>query len=176
MFIPGVAITAVTFPGVVVHEFAHQLFCRIFGVAIFEVKYFQIGNPAGYVVHEPVRNPVHQLFIGTGPFFVNTILAALIAFPAALPIGMGEGNFVDYLLLYLGVSIGMHAFPSTGDAKTMWNGLMLGENTPPWLKAVTLPVVGLIYLGALGSVIWLDLFYGMAVALGIPAILMGLMV
>jgi hypothetical protein len=172
MFIPGAVITAVTFPGVVVHEFAHQLFCRLFGVAIFEVKYFQFGNPAGYVIHEPVRNPVHQLFIGTGPFFVNTILAALIAFPAALPVALGEASFIDYVLIYLGVCIGMHAFPSTGDAKTMWNGLMKGENTPLWLKAVTAPVVGLIYLGALGSMVWLDLFYGMAVALGFPAILM----
>lgn len=172
MFIPGAVVTAVTFPGVVVHEFAHQLFCRLFRVAVFEVKYFQFGNPAGYVLHEPVRNPVHQLFIGIGPFIVNTILAALIAFPAALPIKFGEATFVDYLLVYLGVCVGMHAFPSTGDAKTMWNSLMKGEDTPLWLKAVTLPVVGIIYLGALGSFFWLDLFYGAAVALGFPAVLM----
>ncbi|WP_298737005.1 DUF3267 domain-containing protein [uncultured Chitinophaga sp.] len=176
MFIPGAAITAVTFPGVVVHEFAHQLFCRMFGVAIFEVKYFQFGNPAGYVIHEPVRNPVHQLFIGIGPFFVNTILAALIAFPAALPLTLGEASFIDYLLLYLAVSVGMHAFPSTGDASSIWNGLIRGENTPLWLKAITAPVVGLIYLGALGSMVWLDLIYGMAVAMGFPAVLMQLVI
>ena len=176
MFVPGIVISAVTFPGVVVHEFAHQLFCRMFGVAIFEVKYFQMGNPAGYVIHEPVRNPVHQLLIGIGPFIVNTLLAAIIAFPAAIPVfKFGTGDPLDYLLLYLALSIGMHAFPSTGDAKTMWQSLWHGDDTPKWLKVLTVPVVGIIYLGAIGSFFWLDLFYGMAVSFGLPALLIKMM-
>ncbi|GAA0530078.1 metalloprotease family protein [Chitinophaga japonensis] len=176
MFVPGIVISAVTFPGVVVHEFAHQLFCRLFGVAIFEVKYFQFGNPAGYVLHEPVRNPVHQLWIGIGPFIINSVLAAIIAFPAAIPVfKFGTGSFIDYLLLYLAVSIGMHAFPSTGDAQTMWNSLIRGADTPLWLKVITVPVVGIIYLGALGSFFWLDLLYGMGVSFGLPALLIKVM-
>jgi hypothetical protein len=175
-FVPGIIITIVTFPGVVAHELAHQLFCRLCGVAVFEVKYFQPANPAGYVIHEPVRNPVHQLWIGIGPFIVNTLLAVIIAFPAAIPVmKFSSGNALDYLLLYLSISIGMHAFPSIGDAQTMWNTLWHGEDTPKWLKVVTVPVVGIIYAGAMGSFFWLDLFYGIGVSLGLPVLLIKLM-
>jgi hypothetical protein len=175
-FIPGIIITIATFPGVVVHELAHQLFCRWCGVAVFEVKYFQPANPAGYVLHEPVRNPVHQLLIGIGPFIVNTLLAVIIAFPAAIPVmKFSSGNPLDYLLLYLSISIGMHAFPSTGDAQTMWQTLWHGENTPVWLKVVLVPVMFIIYAGALGSFFWLDLAYGLAVSLGLPVLLIKMM-
>lgn len=172
MFIPGIFIAAVTFPGVIVHEFAHQLFCRLCGVAIFEVKYFQMDNPVGYVKHEAVRNPVHQLLISTGPFIINTLLALLIAFPAAIPVFLfDEGTLLDYMLLYLGMSIAMHAFPSTGDATVMWHTIWRGENVPVWLKIITVPVTVLIYLGALGSRVWLDLIYGMGVAFGLPILI-----
>jgi hypothetical protein len=175
-FIPGIIITIITFPGVVVHELAHQLFCRWCGVAVFEVKYFQPANPAGYVLHEPVRNPVHQLLIGIGPFIVNTLLAVIIAFPAAIPVmKFSSGNPQDYLLLYLSISIGMHAFPSTGDAQTMWQTLWHGENTPVWLKAVLVPVMVIIYAGALGAFFWLDLAYGLGVSLGLPVLLIKMM-
>lgn len=53
-FIPGELISALTFPGVILHEWAHKLFCKRLGVKVLEVKYFQIGKKvAGYVVHEP---------------------------------------------------------------------------------------------------------------------------
>ncbi|HEY9256455.1 metalloprotease family protein [Chitinophaga sp.] len=172
MFIPGIAITLITFPGVIVHEFAHQLFCRLFGVAIFEVKYFQVANPAGYVIHEIPRNPVHQLMISIGPFFVNTLLGFIIAFPAAIPVVQFEsGTLFDYILLYLGISIAMHAFPSIGDAKSMWQILWHGKDTPIWLKILAIPVAGLIMIGALGSFFWLDLAYGIFVAIGLPKLI-----
>ncbi|RAJ85341.1 putative zincin peptidase [Chitinophaga dinghuensis] len=168
-FIPSILITILTFPGVVVHELAHQLFCRLFGVAVFEVKYFQVGNPAGYVIHEQPKNPVHQLLISIGPFFLNTILGILIAFPAILPIAQfGEPNMLDYLMIYLGVSIAIHAFPSTGDANSIWQIVVHGENTPLWLKILCFPIVVIIYIGAIGSVIWLDFAYGVGVAVFLP--------
>jgi len=175
MFVPGILITMLTFPGVIVHEFAHQLFCRLFGVAIFEVKYFQVANPAGYVIHEIPRNPIHQLMISIGPFIVNSLLGLIIAFPAAIPVVVFKsGTLFDYVLLYLGISIAMHAFPSLGDAKSMWSILWHGENTPLWLKIVTVPVAGVILLGALGSFFWLDLAYGIFIAIGLPKIIIAL--
>lgn len=67
-FIPGFLITILTFPGVIVHELAHQIFCRICRVAVFDVCYFKFGNPAGYVVHEHPKNAYSQILIGIGPF------------------------------------------------------------------------------------------------------------
>jgi hypothetical protein len=174
-FIPGPLIAPLTFPGVVVHELAHQLFCRWFRVAVFEVCYFRFGNPAGYVLHEHPRTAGQQILIGIGPFFINSLLGALISLPAAIPaMRFDTATGLDVLLLWLGVSIAMHAFPSTGDAKTIWAAVRSAE-TPLPAKIVAAPIVGLIGLGAVGSVVWLDLFYGMGMALLIPNVLILLM-
>ena len=52
MIIPGFLISLVTFPGVIVHELAHVVFCRLTKTPILSVCYFRLGNPAGYVIHE----------------------------------------------------------------------------------------------------------------------------
>lgn len=171
-FIPGFLISIITFPGVIVHELAHQLFCRICRVAVFDVCYFRFGNPAGYVVHEIPKSPYQNILIGIGPFFLNTILGALIALPAAVPVfnfgvKLGANSVADYLLIWVGVSIAMHSFPSTGDAKSLWNSVMKKE-TPLLAKIFAAPIVILIYIGAAGSIVWLDFFYGAAAATFIP--------
>jgi len=174
-FIPGFVITLVTFPGVIVHELAHQLFCRYFKVPVFKVVYFQVGNPAGYVVHEAVRNKAQGILISVGPFIVNTAIGALISLPAALPVfTFHTAGPLDYVLIYLGVSIAMHAFPSRGDAGVIWHSIK-EENTPAWVRIIGYPVVGLIYLGSLGSFFWLDVLYGVGVAVGLPNLIIYLL-
>ena len=74
------------------------------------------------------------------------------------------------LLIWLGVSITMHAFPSTGDVASIW-AADRSRGTGLATRVIATPIVGLIYLGALGSFFWLDLFYGIAVAAALPAAL-----
>jgi len=168
MFIPGILISIATFPGIIVHELAHQLFCRWFKVPVFKVVYFQTENPVGYVLHEIPSNKWHSIMISIGPFIINTIVGALIAFPGALPVfKFGNAGVLDYILIYLGVSIAMHAFPSSGDANAIWQHVK-DKQTSLWVKIVAYPVVGLIYLGSLGSFFWLDLLYGIGIAVGLP--------
>jgi Putative zincin peptidase len=172
--IPGPLIALVTFPGVIVHELAHQLFCRWFRVPVLKVCYFRVGNPAGFVIHEPPAKSYQSLFISIGPFLINTLLGALIAFPAALPvIKFGVGDLLDYLLIWLGVSIAMHAIPSTEDAKSLWKSVN-GPGVSSVARFLVAPIVGTIYLAALGRVFWLDLLYGVGVAVGIPTLLVAL--
>jgi hypothetical protein len=173
--IPGWIIGLLTFPGVIVHELAHQLFCRWARVAIFEVKYFQLKNPAGYVLHERTNNPLKNVLIGVGPFIVNSVLGALIAMPAIISVMKFEsGSPLEYLLMWLGISITMHAFPSIGDAANIWKSVTAKE-TNLLVKIIGAPVVGLIYLGALGSVFWLDLVYGLAISYAVPLVLIKVM-
>src|ERR1700749_2263344 len=110
-FIPGFIITLATFPGVIVHELAHQLFCRWFKVPVFKVVYFQTKNPVGYVLHEQAKSAYQSVFISVGPLIINTVLCFIIGFSAALPIKFNSGNPLDYVLMYLAVAIGAHAFP-----------------------------------------------------------------
>jgi len=173
--IPGFIISIITFPGVIVHELAHQLFCRLCNIAVIEVCYFRLGNPAGYVRHEIPKKASQNILIGIGPFFVNTIVGALITTPAAIQII----KFHDYsnplylLLAWLGISIAMHSFPSTGDAKSIWSSIWSRE-TGVLAKIIGTPIVGLIYICAIGSVVWLDLIYGAAVAMFLPNVLISI--
>ena len=172
MFIPGIIISIITFPGVIVHELAHQLFCRWFKIPVFEVCYFRFENPIGYVIHEPAKKGYQTILISIGPFIINTILAFLIAFPAAMQFKFDDANFFDYILIYLGVSIGSHAFPSTGDAQTLWESVMKSDEHSLLTKIFVAPIVGFIYLGALGSFFWLDFAYGFAISMGLPYIIL----
>ena len=83
-----------------------------------------------------------------------------------------DANFFDYILIYLGVSIGSHAFPSTGDAQTLWESVMKSDEHSLLTKIFVAPIVGFIYLGALGSFFWLDFAYGFAISMGLPYIIL----
>lgn len=41
-------ITLVTFPGVIVHEAAHMLFCRVRRVAVLDVCFLRFEDPVGH--------------------------------------------------------------------------------------------------------------------------------
>jgi hypothetical protein len=179
--IPRLAVVLMTFPGVIVHEFAHALFCKLFGIEIYEIRYFKFDptrpvnsraqGPIGYVISAPARNAWQSLMICLGPFIVNTVVGGLIAIPAAIPVfQFGQGDALDFFLCWLGISIAMHAFPSPGDADTLWRAIK-SPKAPLAAKIVGLPIMGLIYLGVVGSVAWLDLLYGIAVVGFIPRIL-----
>ncbi len=173
MFIPGVFISILTFPGVVIHELSHQLCCRYFKIPVYQVCYFRFGNPAGYVIHGQPQNWVQHVLISTSPFFLNSLLAALISFPSVFRVFEFENSasFLDCILIWLGVSIAMHAIPSTGDANSMLTALS-DKKVPIFAKFCIFPLAGLIYILAVGSVVWLDLFYGVTASLALPQILL----
>jgi hypothetical protein len=171
-FIPGPIIAILSFPGVIVHEFAHVLFCKFRNVAIFDVCYIRMGNPAGYVVHENSNNFYSTFLISMGPFFVNTILCLLICLPAYMPIKyFNIEHPLSYLLIWLGVSIGMHAIPSNQDANNIFEQAKEKVKEKNLLALISFPLVGLIYVFNLLRFFWADLIYGVAIGIGIPALI-----
>lgn len=168
MIIPGFLITWITFPGVIIHELAHELFCRLTGTPVLKVCYFRFGNPSGYVIHQHPSSAWKHILIGFGPLLVNTIAGLLIAL-AALPLARSEDMKVPHgILIWLAISVAMHSFPSTGDARSIWHGIWKRESSV-LTKFVGTPLVGLIYVGAVGSMVWLDAIYGVGVCVGLPA-------
>ncbi|MGE5610481.1 MAG: DUF3267 domain-containing protein [Bacillota bacterium] len=172
IIIPGWLISLLTFPGVIVHEAAHFLFCRLLGVAVFDVCYFRVGNPAGYVIHEPTASFNKTFLISVGPFIVNSLLCILLCFPAFVPVRVFESkDAFSYLLIYLGVTIGMHAFPSTHDAQNLWRGAIAAAKGLNPLAVLSFPLVILIYIANALSFFWFDVFYGLGLGLGLPEII-----
>jgi hypothetical protein len=174
MFIPGEIISILTFPGIIVHEFAHMLFCRLRRVAILDACYFRVGNPAGYIVHENSASFTTTFLISMGPFFVNTILCLLICMPAYMPISVFQLDHpFSYFLMWLGVSIGMHAVPSNQDAGNVYAQAREQMKRRNPIALISFPVIWLIYLFNLLRIVWADLIYGIAIGVGIPYLIFG---
>jgi hypothetical protein len=172
IIIPGFLIAIVTFPGVIVHEAAHMFFCKLRRVAVFDMCFFRIGDPAGYIVHEEIKDFTTAFLVCVGPLFINTLLCMVICFPAFVPVRMlGVEHPLSYVLLWLGLSIGMHAFPSNQDAQNLFyhaKKAAKGFNPLAWLS---FPLVGLIFLANVLSVFWFDCIYGVFIGLLLPEML-----
>jgi TPR repeat protein len=159
----GLLISIVTFPGVVVHELAHVAFCKFTDTRVLKACYFRVGNPTGYVIHEQPSTVWRNILIGVGPFFVNTFLGFMLGI-IAIPLHMDwdHPTPAQLLLLWLGVSIAMHSFPSTGDARNIWHAVW-SKGAPISARVIGSPLVIVIFAGAIGSIFWLDALYGVGV-------------
>jgi len=168
-FIPGFLIAMATFPGVIVHEAAHLLFCRLGKLAVFDVCYFRIGNPSGYVIHQGTTNFLKIWMVGMGPFFINSALCVLFCSAAFMPVWeLDIHDPLAYFFYWLGLSMGMHAFPSTQDVEGLW-ALMPAETKKFNLLAiVSYPIVALVHILNLLRVVWADLGYGIAIGVLAP--------
>jgi hypothetical protein len=169
MFLPGWLISIATFPGVIVHEMAHLLFCRWRRVAVLEVCYFRFGNPAGYVMHERTEDFTSTFLVSLGPFFINSVLCLLICIPAAIPMRVFDRpDPLTYVVAWLGISIGMHAIPSAQDAQNIWDAAKSAARDWHPLAIVSFPLVVLIYIGNALRFFWFDAIYAIAIGLWLP--------
>ncbi|ADB62362.1 conserved hypothetical protein [Haloterrigena turkmenica DSM 5511] len=180
-------------PGVVVHELAHKQVCHLVGVPVREVAYFRFGDPPGYVRHAQPGRYRESFAISVAPFLVNTVVsvAAFLGF-AALASSLGIADALAHAtaepvasanalrdslvaapsgelaltvaLGWLGLAVGVQAFPSTSDANTLWTrSRSEWRRTPVVLLGV--PVVVVIYLVNLLSWLWADVIYALGLCL-----------
>jgi hypothetical protein len=165
-FIPGPVIAFLTFPGVIVHEAAHLFFCKLFKLQVYDVCFLRFGNPAGYVVHEKTDNFKALFFVSIGPFIINTLLCMLFCTPSFLPVWeLKVSDPLAYFFYWLGLSIGMHAFPSTGDLGNLWKVAPRMARSGNILAIFSLPFTAVLYVLNFARIIWADLGYGIAVGI-----------
>ena len=84
----------------------------------------------------------------------------------------GQTDLLSYFWIWLGVSIGMHAFPSTQDARNLWQAAKQAAKTRNLLALASFPLVVLIYAANLLSFFWIDYLYGLAIGLGLPELVL----
>lgn len=165
--IPGWLISLLTFPGVIIHEMAHLKMCQKRGIPVGEVVFFQIGNPAGYVQHAEPETYLDTLAVSGAPFLLNSFIAVLFftmmvglttvaqGTTGALKMALG---LISLIIIWLGFSTGMHAIPSSGDAKNLWRRSKKDWNSS-LLALLGFPIAAFIYTGNLLRIIWFDLIY-----------------
>lgn len=173
--IPGWLVALATFPGVIVHEMGHQFFCKLYRLPVYSVCYFRIGNPAGFVIHERAESYRQAFWISVGPLVVSTLLTGIIGFPVAMMFDMsGPVSPLFWVLGWLAVSIGMHAFPSGGDAKNLWGESKQALKKGNIAALIGFPMVIAIRIANVLSIVWFDAIYAVGVMLFIPRLIVHL--
>lgn len=173
-FIPGWLISVLTFPGVIAHELAHKFFCDLARVPVYEVKYFQFGNPAGYVIHAHPQDLRSSFLISVGPLLVNTALCSLLTLAAAFPffiLDVKDPNPVFSLLMWVGISIGMHAFPSNEDMANFKASVVNAKGSGIALLFARF-LSGIFALANALRIIWFDAIYAVGVSMAMPLLVL----
>ena len=158
-------------PGVVTHEMSHHIFCKMFNVKVIKVCYYNFKDSSGYVRHERPKHLYQDVLIAIAPFFLNTFIGSLVAYPTIInkfsTLGLLSLNWPDILRIIISISICMQAIPSKSDALSMWN--FVGESGTNFLLKVTAKliiaplVLMVLLLNFLSSFLKIDLFYGICI-------------
>ena len=167
IFIPGIVITILTFPGFIMQTVARRFWCDLLGVQVYEAQYFK-----GKIVHERIDSPARVALLIFAPFTVNTVLCGVLFFPVGFSSFLGsdatgQEATIQSLLAWAGISIGMHALPT----QTTFNEYL--EDLPEHMRHGRFYFM-LSEIGAFFSLIdflkwfWLDLVYALVVGLTTP--------
>jgi hypothetical protein len=112
--------------------------------------------------------------VATAPFFVSTSVAVTASLVGTLPVYFqATGAFADFAppaFAWLGFSFALHAFPSSGDADSLWQDVT-GNSFGFLPKMLLVPVVGLIRVTQFGSRLWLDALFAILV-IAVPPLLL----
>ena len=170
-----ILLSYLTFPGIIVHEFAHAWACRRLGIRVAKVCYLRFGNPQGFVLHERPSSALQHIMVAVAPFFVSTLLALAISFATCLLVQSSAPsetcNTVMLLAVWCSFSLALHALPSSGDADALWADVKSPE-VGFFAKILLLPVVGVIRLAQQGSRFWLDILFALMIVALPPVVLL----
>ena len=118
------------------------------------------------MIHEQTTDFTASFFVSLGPFFINTLLCVLFCTAAFLPVWeLKVDDVLAYFFYWLGLSIGMHAFPSTTDLSHLWAEAPAKARGGNLLALLSLPLVVVLYVLNFARVVWADLGYGIAVGI-----------
>ncbi len=159
-----------TFPGTVLRQAVHSSLCRALGVKVLDVRYFRFDTPAAYVLHEMPKNLKTSILLVLVPFLVHSLLCVAICTPAMVPV-----LFYDELVgplelfqLWLGLSIGMHAFPPLRDAHNLWDLTRFEAKNHGALVRIAFPLLAFFRLAQRLSLFGFDLGYAATMGIGLP--------
>lgn len=162
-----------TIPGVVVHEFGHQVMCWLTGTRVREVCYFRFDLPPGYVLHDRPDRAWKHLLIALGPLFLCTAAGIGLGFLALQGHTWIHDRLTTRILLtWLALAVAYQAFPSLGDASSVMEGIW--RKGTGWItRLLATPPAAALYLLAFAGRIWLDVLWALAAAWWAPHLLAG---
>ena len=158
------AITIAVAPGILSHEYAHVLACRLTGVEIRQRPSLALLESAATIEHDPVETFGQDFAIAVAPLLVNSLLA-LAAFFFATRLDPP----VAFVPLWLGLTFGLTALPSHDDTASLVAGARtLSPGLRPVGYAIAVPVRAVSYSVFLAGIVAL-FWTGALLALVRPA-------
>ncbi len=160
MFI-AVLIRFVTLPGVMTQLLALRLMCDLTGVRVYAVDY-----AGGTLEHGPTGGPGRALVLTVGPLIINTLFCSILTFPTALSIMVNSQtgfSGLGMLSAWLGISCGVHAFPSSDVTRSLLDAAGPGARRS-LLGYVQRACSGLFAVIIALRVVWIDVVYAVAIA------------
>ena len=114
----------ILFPGVVIHELSHFVFCLLSGARVHNVEFFSPSG--GSVTHSKPKLPVIGMFlISLAPFLVGITLVYFL-YPQLIVFDSSQSTLwliiSKVIISYLLVAIIISMFPSGRDFKNAWPG------------------------------------------------------
>jgi len=158
-------INIITFPGVIIHEFAHKKYCDWTGTPVLQVCYFRLGDPQGFVVHEQPEELSAAFAISAGSLIINTLCGMALPLAAFL---FNLFSWQFFMMWWIGISAGMHAFPSNDDALNFKQQVRQHRGRISLLFLFSILFQAIIRMANALKFIWFDLWYASAISLAGP--------
>lgn len=176
MFIPGQLVTLLTFPGVVMHEITHRFMCDVLGISVYDINYFSINNSrAGYVYHHKTDTVIQSLLIGFAPLLINSFFCMLFTLPYSSSLsvtGDGISYYGSMLLWWVGMSMGINAFPSNQDVDNVLTTVE-EQNIHIVIHQLCFLICGLMKFFNCLRFVFLDVVYAFVISFILPYFIFG---
>ncbi len=108
-------VCTITLPGSVLQKIIRDFIVKYFKVSVQELEYFEINNPIGYTIDQPISSLKQTLAFIFLPFIICTLICVLLTFPfqAIGLFGITDDRiiFIFLLLVWIGISAGIYALP-----------------------------------------------------------------
>lgn len=165
-------IALLTFPGSIIHEVCHKFFCDLLRIRVYKVCYFRYDDTYSYLIHEPATNLRDALLILICPFLLCTLLCMILTFPAELISVKLSAPFTlnTFLLLWVGISIGMNAFP-TNHAITEFQKTIQSHPAKPYIYLIANGFAILLQFIQFLRKLWIDLLYAILIMNVLPSLI-----
>lgn len=159
-----------TFPGVVLRQAIHIGLCRLLGVKVLDVRYFRYDTPSGYVLHEMPKSFQTSLTLALGPLVIHSVLCTVLCALALVPWFFYEeaAGCFSVFQLWIGMSIGIHAFPPRRDSSNMWNLTRKEIKQHGAMVRITFPIIAFMRLAERLTLYGFDVAYAGVIGIAIP--------
>lgn len=169
----------ITAIGTFLQAFFEHLTCRVYEVLIEDSRYFRADELCGHVEHELIRKRSTAFAVSFFPFLFNLAVGLILTSVGAVNVyylgefftSSGVPHFVNFLLLWVGISALTNLFPQIEDVLQL-KDLIYGKGKSNLaVKIFAAPMFGILYAGSYLQACGATLLTSVACSFALPYIL-----